>query len=99
MNIPGGLSSDLTSLEFALLTNTILTNGLKSYLEIGVWYGVNLYKMAKIFEENRHYCKIVGFDCFNNDPEDDNSHVSGWPDISIAQNLLSGFVNTAIYIL
>lgn len=82
----GFSDSDLTNKEFRLLVDEIINNEFTSYLEVGVWHGVNLAKMADLFKNNEKECRIVGFDCFENDPKDDNSHVSGWPAKKIAEN-------------
>ncbi len=84
-------SSDLTSGEFRLLIDTILYKDVKSYLELGVWHGVNLFKIADLLNVNEKECKIVGYDCFDLDPNDDNSHRSGWPSKEIAESVVAGY--------
>jgi|32_taG_2_1085360.scaffolds.fasta_scaffold04991_3 predicted O-methyltransferase YrrM len=90
--IPNG--SDLTLREFRLLAELMVNNKLDKYLEVGVWHGINLLKLANLCEVNNHQCKIVGYDCFDDDPMDDNSHTSGWPSKELVERNVSPYSDT-----
>ncbi len=96
MPVPDNRTSDLTNGEFLLLLDYILNNKTKSYLEVGVWHGVNLFRIANLCEVNNHECNIVGYDCFDDDPADDNSHRSGWPAKEIAEKVTASYDNVSL---
>jgi predicted O-methyltransferase YrrM len=94
--VPDNRTSDLTTGEFLLLMDYVLNNKINSYLEIGVWHGVNVFRIANLCEVNNHECEIVGYDCFEEDPEDDNSHRSGWPAKEIAEKVTADYNNVSL---
>lgn len=89
--------SDVSFEEFKLIIDCIYKNQISNYLEVGTWYGANLYKVAKIFKLNNYNIDCYGYDCFDiHEVSEDTSHTSGWPNKKIVNENLKEFSNVKI---
>lgn len=89
-------ATDLTFNELRLITDCLAENEIDNYLEVGVWHGATLYHVANLFKLNELPLTAYGYDCFQYGVEGENSHTSGWPDISVVEDVMTGFDNVKL---
>lgn len=91
-------STDVSLDELKLMSECIVENNIKNYLEVGVWQGATLYSLVNLFKLNGIQLDAYGYDCFEEGaPADvENSHTSGWPSKQMVEELVGTLGNVKL---